>query len=294
VSYTLDLYFKPAVRRIRMVTYFATRPHFSIENDVVLYENPDTGVYFSLKLRCGRNVVLQRSVVSAEFEINYFRPSFFGIEAEREIAALVAAFNPRIEDPQMHGMGDGPYTRDGFLSGWNFGNAFAASGRSPDKQYGWKIAVIPAEQLHATWEWNYHRAERAGRSPSLFIPVIRYLLSEGRCCRAVIWGEGVPALLPKVDYVLVGRIVAGERRVGLASWSEIQDVAKRAGFDPGTDPLKFAYLVTPPVVADYVANIPLVGVDGLNVLSAYQVLDAELFADAEQRFGIDRQASDPV
>jgi hypothetical protein len=294
VSYTLDLYFEPAVRRLRLVAYFATRANFSIKNDDVLYENPNTGVYFSLKLRCSRNVLFQRSVVSVEFEMNYFRPSFFGIEAEREISAIVASFKPRIQDPQMHGMGEGPYTREGFLSGWNFGNAFAASGKSIKERHGWKIATMPADQLRAIWEWNYHQAERADRSPSLFVPVIRFMLAEDRCSRAVIWGQGMPALLPKVDYVFVGRIVAGERRFGLASWSEVQDVAQRAGLDSSTDPLKLAYLVTPPVIADWVANIPLIDVDGLEELSAFQVLDTELLADAQQKVEDSQQGPDPV
>jgi hypothetical protein len=295
MSYTLDLYFEPAVRRHHLIEYFAARPHFSIKkDDVVYYENKDTGVYFFLKLRCSRNIVFQRRIVSAEFEMNYFRPSFFGIEAEKEMSAFIAAFKPRIEDPQMHGMGEGPYTREGFLSGWNFGNVFSASGRSPNKEYGWKIAVMPADQLRAVWEWNYQQAVRADRNPSLFVPVIRFLLSKGRCSRAVIWGQGMPALLPKVDYVLVGRIVAGERRFGLASWSEVQEIAQRAGLDPATDPLKLAYLVTPPAIASWVANIPLIDVDGLEELTAYQVLDAELFANAQERFGGDQQTFDPV
>jgi hypothetical protein len=59
---------------------------------------PTTGVYFWITLRRARNILLQRTVASAEFEINYNRPSFFGIEAERELSAFIAAFQPRIED----------------------------------------------------------------------------------------------------------------------------------------------------------------------------------------------------
>ena len=89
MSYTLDLYFEPAVRRHHLIEYFAARPHFSIKKeDVVYYENKDTGVYFFLKLRCSRNIVFQRRIVSAEFEMNYFRPSFFGIEAEKEMSPV--------------------------------------------------------------------------------------------------------------------------------------------------------------------------------------------------------------
>jgi len=146
MSYDLDLFFEPAIRRSRMLEYFATREHFKVENDKVVYGHEDTGVYFFMRLRSGRNALLQRSVVAVEFEINYGRPSYFGIEAEKEMAAFVAAFQPRIHDPQMRGMGDGPYSPDGFLNGWNFGNVFAvysALSRDPD----WSFASGPVFEI---------------------------------------------------------------------------------------------------------------------------------------------------
>jgi hypothetical protein len=54
-----------------MLQYFAARAHFSVEKDNVLYKNPDTGVYFFMSLRCARNILFQRNVISAEFEVNY-------------------------------------------------------------------------------------------------------------------------------------------------------------------------------------------------------------------------------
>jgi hypothetical protein len=114
MSYDLDLYFKPAVSRSHILQYFAARRHYTVEGNNAVYQNPDTGVYFFLRLRCARSVLLQKNVIAAEFEINYQRPSFFGTEAEIELSAFVAAFQPRIEDPQMRGMGQGPYSREGF------------------------------------------------------------------------------------------------------------------------------------------------------------------------------------
>jgi hypothetical protein len=46
MSYSLDLYFEPPVRRYRLLQHFAARRHFSVKNDDVVYENPYTGVYF--------------------------------------------------------------------------------------------------------------------------------------------------------------------------------------------------------------------------------------------------------
>ena len=152
-------------------------------------------------------------------------------------------------------MGEGPYSREGFLSGWNFGNEFTARGAvssNPDRN----VASMPADELRAAWEWNYHNAEWEWRNPRLFVPIVMFFRIEGRPRRVVIWPEGMQALVPIVDYVLVGRLVSGEKRFGLAHWSEVLQVVQHAGLDTTTDPLKLAYFVTPPPIADWVANIP--------------------------------------
>jgi hypothetical protein len=178
-------------------------------------------------------------------------------------------------------MGEGPYSREGFLSGWNFGNVFSASSAAsghPDRD----IALMPADQLRAAWEWNYHRAEREQRNPDLFVPGITFFRFQGDPSRVVVWGEGMPILLPKVDHVLVGRVVSGEARFGLAPWSEVVEVVRRAGLDATNDPLKLAYRVTPPPIADWVSNIPLIDTEALEQLSADRILDNELIAAARE------------
>jgi hypothetical protein len=276
MSYDLELYFEPAVRRDRLLEHFAARRRFSIKNDDVVYENRDTGVYFFMRLRSARKLFRSR-IVCAEFEINYYRPSYFGIEAEMVLSDFVAVFQPRIEDHQIQGMGEGPYSREGFLNGWNFGNVFAArNALSP----GHNVATMPPDELRATWEWNYHRAERQRRNPGLFVPGILFFRIEGRPCRAVTWGEGMPILLPKVDHVFVGRVVSNEVRFGLAPWSAVVEVVRRAGLDATSDPLKLDYRVTPSPIADWAANIPLIDVDALEKLSADKILDDELIAAA--------------
>ena len=46
--------------------------------------------------------------------LNYYRPHIFGMEAEPEVSGFVATFEPIIMDPQIGGMADGEYSRDGF------------------------------------------------------------------------------------------------------------------------------------------------------------------------------------
>ena len=97
--------------------YFDTRPNYTVNNGQAFYENEDTGVYFSFDYASDE-------AETVAFNLNYFRPHFFGLEAAPEVAAFISAFNLNIHDPQTDGMGDGPFSVEGFLRGWNAGNRF--------------------------------------------------------------------------------------------------------------------------------------------------------------------------
>ena len=97
-------------------------------------------------------------------------------------------------------MGEGPYSREEFLSGWNFGNVFAArNALSP----GHNVATMPADKLRATWEWNYHRAERQRRNPGLFVPgIVFFRIRRPPQPRRHLGRGDADLLLPKVDSCL--------------------------------------------------------------------------------------------
>jgi hypothetical protein len=280
MSYSLCLHFKPRARREHLLQYFAARKRYKVAKNRFSYANEETGVYFWFDLRCSRDILLRRTVVSAEFELNYNRPSFFATEAEKELSAFVARFQPRIEDPQMRGMGDGPYSAEGFFSGWNFGNAFAVR-ETAAKSSSRDVPTLPRAALNAAWEWNYHCAERRERLDlQAYVPTILFWRLEGRASRVVVWGEAMPILLPRVDYVVVARDTSDKPQVGLAAWDEVVEVAKRAGFDTGKQPLELRYLVPPPAIADWAANLPLIDLKSYARLHPYQILDEELIEAA--------------
>jgi hypothetical protein len=77
----------------------------------------------------------------------------------------------------MHGMGDGPYSREGFLRGWNFGNVFSTRGALLKS---FDLSSMPADKLRAAWTWNYHLAEQEWRNPSLVVPTVMFFRIEGR------------------------------------------------------------------------------------------------------------------
>ncbi len=290
MSYDLDLFFEPAVQRRRVLEHFAARKHFTIDGDKIAYEHPDTGVYFSMRLHCAKSVLFQRTVVGAEFEINYNRPSFFGLEAEKELSVFVAAFQPRIEDQQMHGMDEGPYSGRGFLDGWNFGNIFTVRSQLVRDPHG-EILSLPAAELRDAWAWNYECAGRRDRfERSAFVPFVWFLVVEGRVRRAALWPEGRPILLPKVDLVVVGRVVDGKKRFGLASWAEVEDIVRRAGFNAANDPVDIRYLVKPQPIADWLAQVPMLA--KIQYVEPHQILDDELIAAARESLEGDHAAAD--
>ena len=293
MSYDLYLHLKPALPPGQVVNYFASRRHYKIEDGKVIYENRDTGVYFFLRFHSGRDFLLRRTVQTIHFEINYFRPAFFALEAEKELSAMIARFQPRIEDQQMEGMneGEGPYSAEGFFSGWNFGNAFStrnAVAAEPAREF----IALPAEQLRTAWAWNYRRAQRQSATGDYFVPIIQFFRIEGHLRQVVTWGEGMPILLPRVDYVRVGRHVDGKKRVGLARWSEVIEIAQRAGVDVTRTPLQLIYSKTPTAIADWVANIPLIENAMIEYVEPYEILDEEVIATARE--SVARDASDPT
>ena len=194
MSYTLDLYFEPAVRRRRLLQYFTARRHFTVAEDHVLYKNPHTEVRFVISLRPGRNLLLQRTIVSAEFEINYCRPSYFGIEAEIEL--LVHSWRHFGRGSMMHRCA--AWKKDliparALPSGWNFGNLFGARVAVSKDNPNLGITSMPAEKLRAAWAWNHRRAEEAKRlDHRRFVPTLTFFTVEGRPSSVVVWALGMP------------------------------------------------------------------------------------------------------
>ncbi|HEX4193363.1 MAG TPA: hypothetical protein VHY80_09705, partial [Stellaceae bacterium] len=280
MSYSLLLHFKPRLRHADVLKYFASRKHYKAADSRASYQNDDTGVYFWFNLKCSRDFLLHRTVASAELEINYNRPSFFAHEAAKELSAFLAAFQPQIEDPQIEGMGAGPYSGDGFLRGWNFGNRFAIQ-QAISQRDSRNVATMPAAELHAAWQWNFDCAERRDQlDQQVYVPTILFWRIDGRACRLVVWGESMPILLPRVDYVVVAREVAGKLRTGRVPWSEVVELAKRGGFDSSQDTIELRYLTPPPMITDWATSIPPTELKAHERLGAHQILDEELVAAA--------------
>jgi hypothetical protein len=206
VSY--DLFFHPRAGTLgasEFSEYFSQRPHYKVEGTEAWYVNEDTGVYFAFTLQTDTDDA-EGELHPVTLNINYFRPSFFGLEAEPEVSAFVAAFDLAVSDPQMHGMGDGEYDSKLFLSGWNHGNEFGYSALLRDPANRENLITLPADDLIAAWSWNLARGDLQRKlGEATFVPCIMFLLVDGQPATAAVWPDGIPIAVPRVDYLFVPR-----------------------------------------------------------------------------------------
>lgn len=210
-----DLFFRPrssAVPQEDFLNYFRERSHYKVEKGQAWYQNEDTGVYFSFEVGDGGEGEERPEPFS--FSINFFRPSYFILEAEPEVTALVGRFGFLVSDPQAHGMGDGEYVPQLLVSGWQHGNEFGYAALLKDKEQRPDFESLPSDRLHEVWRWNLARqALQASVGEAQFVPGIMFLRLNGAVVTAVVWPDGIPCVLPTVDYLIVQREDLAPRRV---------------------------------------------------------------------------------
>jgi len=169
MSYDLYFDFPSAVPAEELERYFSTRPNYQLGNGAA-YQNQATGVYFQFAWSADPHG--NHAVSKASFNLNYFRPHVFGLEAEPEVRAFINRFVPRIQDPQKDGMGSGPYSTKGFLTGWNTGNEYAYGAFFQMQMPSHKFFSLPAAELESVWRWNASiAATQAKFGESLFVPL---------------------------------------------------------------------------------------------------------------------------
>ena len=100
--------------------------------------------------------------------------------------------------------------------------------------------------------------------------------------------------MPRVDCVLVVPDGSRPKRIGLASWSDIVALAKRAGFDTAKDPLELLYLVPPPAIADWVANIASIDEAAIKQIPPSEIIDDEVIAAARSDIENGTSQADPL
>jgi hypothetical protein len=274
-----DLYFDAGsgkkLDKKQFAAYFKSRPNYKVGNGQAVYENEDTAVHF---------IFDEPEDGMAPFNLNYFRPHVFGLEAAIELEAFVAAFGTAVVDPQADGSesGDaGPFDRENFLRAWNDGNQFAY--RSLLKEQEEPVHTWPAKKIQEVWEWNYGRPPNEDRvTENMFVPGIFAVNVEGNPLSVVIWPPACPVLLPKVDLVLVPVAQTGEdsEEIALVTWDEIFPVVSPyQGQAGGLERYRLAFEGWPPEIAAFLAGRrePVGQLDGIGL---DQILNREMVEEA--------------
>lgn len=195
--------------------FFRGRARWELKEHQAWYSNEDTGVYFSFDYEgASERIEDERPASDVAFNMNFFRPPFFALEAAPEIATFVSHFDLLVHDPQVQGMGEGEYSEEGFLRGWNAGNYFGHRIIANQQQEKERLHSYPESRLFEAWKWN-HQRERIQNAmhEDVFVPRIMFFEIDGAAMSAVVWGDAIPILIPEVDVVLIARQQLAPRRL---------------------------------------------------------------------------------
>ncbi len=213
MSYDLFLTPREPCSRGDFGAYFRAKHGYQLSEagNQAFFENEDTGTYFSFDWR-------DEAERPIAFNMNYFRPHVFGLEAAPHVDAVVAHFGCTVDDPQMHGMGSpGTWSQEGFLRGWDEGNRFGYDAllRAVADEKATVASVLasngcfraPAADIRSAWEWNIRRRRmQVEHGEQIFIPRIMWghFAPTDSVVRLVVWGGGVPIVIPRaITHVIV-------------------------------------------------------------------------------------------
>jgi hypothetical protein len=282
-----DLYFKSQGQDSKpdsgaFAEYFKKRRNYKVSDKQAFYQNETTGVYFGYDLNTEADEK-ESDMLPVRFNLNYFRPHIFGLEAEPEVASFVKEFELLVFDPQIGGMGDGEYSTNGFLNGWNKGNEFAYESvlkRNPQSP----IHSLPTLRIDECWRWN---AARDGLQKefgeNVFVPRYMFVQRGDVIVTTVVWPDGIPIAMPDSDTILVQRKSILPKRF-FRSVEDMAFTARRAMDEVlGSFPIKQGAL--PYHLLDYTSAPESVVVrlrqleptkEKLEAISVDQILNAEM------------------
>ncbi len=189
--------------------FFAMRRNYTVKNETAVYENLTTGVQFTFHF--GRDLVepTEDGLPVHETQIilflDYLVPTFFAQEAALEVEAMMDTFDLRIFDPQESRMQNDLFDSEQFIKDYRKQATEAAVSLRANLKKGTWPATATRAALDRVWDWNYWRDDlQIALDEEIFVPPIQFVCHDGEMKTAVVWGDGVPALLPKVDVVLAG------------------------------------------------------------------------------------------
>jgi hypothetical protein len=281
-----DLFFKqrnagPAPTTSDFAEYFSGRSNYESGEGQMIYQNEATGVYFIFDI--GEQEDEEPGLLPVTFNLNYFRPHIFGLEAEPELTAFVRQFDLTVFDPQTDGMGDGEYSPEGFLRGWNTGNAFGYRSilqQNPNE----KLLTLPTAWIEACWRWNLAKDELQNQfGEDVFVPRYLFLQREGRAVPTVVWPDGIPIAIPQAELVLIQRKDVLPKRffrsvedVVWADWETVREIVEQYPLEQGALPYRLLnYPSVPEEIVTWLKQLQPSN-EEIEAIGTDKILNAEL------------------
>lgn len=216
MSYDLYFYKKKGtdIKRSEIAEYFhqnLTPEHES--GNQWFFENDDTDVYFSFDLNKPESdpesIELYESFSGYDdthfsFNLNFMRPSFFGLEAFQFVERFIIDMKLFVLNPQSDK--DEPYkpTAEELFENWNKTNIWA----SIDHFKELHSLYIPVEKSNQAWEFNYHRKHfQTKLGERYFVPRIFFFKTkaDGDVVTVSSWTQHIPNVFPPADYFYLTR-----------------------------------------------------------------------------------------
>lgn len=181
------------------------------EHQQWLFENQDTEVYFSMELGTQDND--PESVENFEsfedfdntgfsFNLNFMRPSFFGLEAFRFVDNFVRDVGLFVLNPQSSF--DNPYVPGNgeLFENWNITNLHSSSDYFNNGGY-----YYPEDESNKIWEYNFNRKKfQEELGANYFVSKVFFCKTEdGQVVTMSVWTQHIPNVLPATDYYVLVR-----------------------------------------------------------------------------------------
>lgn len=178
------------------------------------FENEDTGVYFSFDLNepdddpelNEQEEAFEYLYTFFSFNLNFLRPDFFGREAFLFVDKLINDLGLYVVNSQSNAEEDYPVQPeiDELYKNWSELNATHSAHLYNELE----LQYYPQPASDAVWQHNFSKARlQAELGEEYFVPKIFILqtIAEKRIITFCVWPDHLPIIVPKVDYLFIGR-----------------------------------------------------------------------------------------
>jgi hypothetical protein len=179
--------------------------------DQWIYENPETGVYFTIDhndpLETAEDIALfdnfdDYTYLNFTFSLNLVRPDFFGLESFPIVDQLIAELDLYVLTEMEEYELPAKYERGELHQLWRSQN----HGVILQQFNELRLDYLPVETSNAMW-WHLVQREELQESLVEDVFVAGYFIlkndSNGELYTATLWPQHIPVILPPADFVII-------------------------------------------------------------------------------------------